>query len=159
GICFIAAALSLVTGIQARLSAALLALTFLLFVVLMHAPSWARAPEDPFVLAIVFRETCFSGGALALAAASLTDPHRMRSAHILATIARYFVAVPVLYFSFLQFMHGDHVPGVPLKPLTPDWLFGHAIWTYLAAVIYAIAGVYLLVGKKTRAAATWLGGT
>jgi len=38
GACFIAAALSLVTKIQARLSASLLALTFFLFVVLMDAP-------------------------------------------------------------------------------------------------------------------------
>src|SRR6516225_9083159 len=36
GTCFIAATLSLVTGIQARLSAILLALTFFLFVALMH---------------------------------------------------------------------------------------------------------------------------
>jgi uncharacterized membrane protein YphA (DoxX/SURF4 family) len=31
------------------------------------------------------------------------------------------------------------------------------IWTYLAAVVYAAAGVPLLLGKKTRAAATWIG--
>src|SRR5262249_29882219 len=37
GACFIAAALSLVTGIQTRLAASLLALTFFLFVVLMDA--------------------------------------------------------------------------------------------------------------------------
>jgi uncharacterized membrane protein YphA (DoxX/SURF4 family) len=54
-------------------------------------------------------------------------------------------------------MHGNHVPGIPLKPVTPEYVFGHAIWTYLAAVVYAIAGILLLVGKKTRAAATWLG--
>jgi uncharacterized membrane protein len=42
GACFIAAALSLVTGIQSRLSASLLALTFFLFVVLMDAPAWAE---------------------------------------------------------------------------------------------------------------------
>ena len=33
------------------------------------------------------------------------------------------------------------------------------IWTYLAAVVYAIAGAFLLAGKKTRAAAAWLGYT
>ena len=33
------------------------------------------------------------------------------------------------------------------------------MWTYLAAVMYAVTGVLLLVGKKTRAAATWLGVT
>ena len=156
GACFVAAALSLVTGIQGRLSAILLALTFFLFVLLMHAPGWAQNPRDRFALTVALREISFSGGALALAA-SLTGQGRRRSAHILATIARYFVAIPVLFFSFEQFMHGDHVPGIPLKPLTPTWIYGHAIWTYLAAVVYAVTGILLLVGKKTRAAAAWLG--
>ncbi len=156
GACFIAAALSLVTGIEARLAASLLALTFFLFVVLMHAPAWAHNPRNRFGLTIVLREISFSGGALALAA-SLSEQWREFGEHILATIARYFVAIPVLFFSFEQFLHGDHVPGIPLEPLTPQWIYGHAVWTYLAAVVYAVAGTMLLVGKKTRAAATWLG--
>ena len=158
GACFIAAALSLATGIQARLAASLLALTFFLFVVLMHFPAWLRHPHNRFALTFVLRELSFSGGALALAT-SLSEDWRNRGTNILATIARYFVAVPVLFFSFEQFLHGDHVPGIPLEPLTPTWLFGHAIWTYLAAVVYAVAGILLMIGKKTRAAATWLGVT
>jgi uncharacterized membrane protein YphA (DoxX/SURF4 family) len=154
GACFIAAALSLVTGIQARLAASLLALTFFLFVALMYIPATLRHPDNRIFPTIALRETSFSGGALALAA-TLTEPLRKR--RVLATIARYFVAIPVLFFSFEQFMHGDHVPGVPLEPLTPTWIYGHAIWTYLAAVVYAVTGILLLIGKKTRAAATWLG--
>ena len=156
GACFIAATLSLVTGIQARLSASLLALTFFLFVVLMHAPSWAQNPRNRFALAVVLREISFSGGALALAA-SLTEQSRERRKHILATIARYFVAIPVLFFSLEQFMHGNYVPGIPLERMTPGYIYGHAVWTYLAAMVYAVAGTLLLAGKKTRAAATWLG--
>jgi uncharacterized membrane protein YphA (DoxX/SURF4 family) len=156
GTCFIAAALSLVTRIQARLSASLLAFTFFLFVVLMDAPAWAQNPRNRLGLVLALRELSFSGGPLALAA-SLTGQGRERGSHILATIARYFVAIPVLFYSFEQFIHGNHVPGVPLEPLTPQWLYGHAIWTYVAAVVYAVAGTLLLVGKKTRAAATWLG--
>lgn len=156
GACFIAAGLSLVTGIQVRLSASLLALTFFLFVVLMDAPAWAHAPLNRFAPTLALRELCFSGGPLALAA-SFSKQWRERGTHILATIARYFVAIPVLFYSFEQFMHGDHVPGVPLKRLTPDYVYGHAIWTYLAAAVYAIAAALLLVGKKTRAAATWVG--
>ncbi|HYL61755.1 MAG TPA: hypothetical protein VE077_03960 [Candidatus Methylomirabilis sp.] len=156
GACFIAAGLSLVTKIQARLAASLLALTFLLFVVLMDAPALARHPGNRFGQALMLRELSFCGGPLALAA-SLTGQWRERGTHILATIARYFVGIPVLFYSFEQFLHGDHVPGVPLEPLTPQYVYGHAVWTYLAAVVYAVAGIMLLVGKKTRAAATWLG--
>jgi uncharacterized membrane protein YphA (DoxX/SURF4 family) len=156
GACFIAAPLSIVTRIQARLSASLLALTFFLFVVLMDAPAWVQNPRDRIALTLTLRELAFSGGALALAA-SLTEQWRERGTHIFATIARYFVAIPVLFFSFEQFMHGKHVPGVPLERITPDYIYGRVIWTYLAAVVYAVAGIPLLLGKKTRAAATWIG--
>lgn len=156
GACFIAAALSLVTGIQTRLAASLLALTFFLFVVLMDAQFWVHHPRDRFGLTFVLRELSFSGGPLALAA-SLGGLGHERGKRIFATIGRYFVAVPVLFYSFEQFMHADHVPGVPLEPLTPAYIYGHAIWGYLAAVVYAVGGILLLVNKKTRAAATWVG--
>ncbi len=158
GACFIAGAVSVVTGIQARLAASLFALTFFLFVALMDFPAWTQDPRDRFASALMLRELSFSGGALALAA-SLSEQRHARAARILATIARYFVAIPVFYYSFEQFMHGDHVPAVPLERETPGWVWGHAIWTYLAAVAYAVAGPLLLVGKKARAAATWLGVT
>lgn len=158
GACFIAAALSLVTGIEARLAAILLALTFALFVALMHAPSWVHDPQNRFALAVALRETSFSGGALALAV-TLTRASREGGTLFAETIARYFVAIPVLFFSFEQFMHGKYVPGIPLDRLTPDYVYGHGIWTYVAAVVYAIVDILLLVGRKTRAAATWLGAT
>jgi uncharacterized membrane protein YphA (DoxX/SURF4 family) len=156
GACLIAGALSLVTRIQTGLAAGLLALTFFLFVVLMHGPSWAQDPRNRFALTVALRELSFSGGALALTA-SLNKQWSEPGTDVLATIARYFVAIPVLFFGFEQFLHGKNVPGIPLKPLTPEYVYGHAIWTYLAAVVYAVAGSLLLVGKKTRAAATWLG--
>jgi len=158
GACFIAAALSLVTRIQLRLSASLLALTFFLFVVLMDVPGWAQDPRNRFAPTLALRELSFSGGPLALAA-SLTEQGSERLRHMLPTIARYFIAIPVLFFGFEQFLHGNYVPGIPLDRVTPEWVYGHAIWTYLAAVVYAIAGTLLLIGKKTRRAAIWLGWT
>jgi uncharacterized membrane protein YphA (DoxX/SURF4 family) len=155
GACFIAAGLSIVTRIQSRLAASLLALTFFLFVLLMDVPAWTQNPRDPFRLTLALRELAFSGGALALAA-SLTD-QRERGRSMLARIARYFIAIPVVIYSFEQFRHSDHVPGVPLARLTPQYVYGHAIWTYFAATLYSVGGVLLLVGKKTRAAATWVG--
>ena len=156
GTCFIAAPLSFATKFQVRLSASLLALTFFLFVVLMDAPGWIRHPHSRFALAYGLRELSFGAGPLALAA-SLSEEWRSRGTHILATIARYVLAVAVLVYSFEQFMHGDHVPGVPLEMVTPAWILGHAIWTYVAAAAYAVGGILLLVGKRTRAAAAWVG--
>jgi uncharacterized membrane protein len=156
GAAFIAAALSMVTGIRARLSAFLFASTMFLFVLLIMIPGWAQDPRDRFALALVLRELSFGSGALALVA-TLSEPGR--SAHLLATLARTVIATAVLYYSVEQFLHGRYVPAVPLNRLTPEWVYGHALWTYLAAVAYAVAGTFLLVGKKTRAAATWLGAT
>ena len=158
GVCFIAAPLSLVTRIQARLAAGLLALTFLLFVALMDAPAWAHDPRNRFAAALTLRELSFSGGALALAAGLAAEASE-HGGRVFATIARYFVAIPVLFYSFEQFRHADHVPGVPLERMTPPYIHGHSFWTYLAAAVYAVAGTLLLAGKKTRAAATWLGFT
>lgn len=156
GTCLILAALSLVTRIQTRLSASLLALMFFLFVVLMDIPGWLHHPRNRFGLTFVLRELSFSGGPLALAA-GLSEDWSERGARIFAAMARYFIAIPVLFYSFEQFLHGEHVPGIPLELVTPTYVFGHAVWTYFAAVVYAIAGSFLLFGRKTRAAATWVG--
>jgi len=156
GACFIAAGLSLVTRVRARLAASLLALTFFLFVVLMDVPAWTRNPGNRFAAALALRELSFGAGALALAV-SLSDTWRERGTHILLTVARYFIAIPVLFYSLQQFLHADYVAGIPLKMVTPGFVFGHAIWTYLTAVVYAVAGTLLLIGRKTRAAASWIG--
>jgi len=156
GTCLIAAAFSLVTGIWVRLSSSLLALMFFLFVVLMDAPGCMRDPHNRFAIILAFRELSFCAGPLALAA-SLSQQQSPRVARVAATIARYFIAVPVLFYAVEQFLHADHVPGIPLEKMTPGWLFGHAIWTYLTAVMYVIPGILLLVGKKTRTAAAWVG--
>lgn len=158
GAAFIAAALALVTRIRARLAASLLASTFLCFVVFMDIPGWLQDPRDRFGLTLALRELAFSGGALALATALPGWSNETRRA-TLATVARYFVAIPVVVYGVQQLMHGDHVPGVPLNKLMPEYVPGHAIWTYAAGVIFLVAGSLLLVGRKRRAAATWLGAT
>ena len=158
GASFIAAAFALVTRIRARLAASLLALTFFCFVVLMDIPSWLQDPRDRFGLTLALRELSFSGGALALSVTLpgwKSEPRR----DLLATVARYFIAIPVLVYGVQQLMHGDHVPGVPLKKMMPEYVVGHAIWTYLAGAIFLLLASLLLVGRKRRMAATWIGAT
>jgi uncharacterized membrane protein len=156
GACFIAASFSLVTKIQARLAASLVALTFFLFVALMDAPGWARHPGNRIFAMLTLRELAFSGGALALAA-SLAEQAHMQGSRIFATIARYFVAIPVVVYSIAQFIHADLLPAVPLQRATPDYIWGHSLWAYVAGLVYLFGGILLLIGKKTRVAATWVG--
>lgn len=156
GTCFLAAGLSLVTRVHARLAASLVALTFFLFVLLMDVPGWLRQPGNRFALALALRELAFCGGALAGAAALTGQRH---VAAIQARVARYFLAIPILFYSFEQFLHGNYVPGIPLNRLTPPGPFGQDFWTYFAAVIYAVAGVLLLLNQRARTAATALGVT
>jgi uncharacterized membrane protein len=73
GGCFIAAALSLVTRIQARLAASMLGLTFFLFVVPMDAPTWARYRQNRIFLALALRELSSAVAPLALAASLSTE--------------------------------------------------------------------------------------
>ncbi len=155
GACFILAGLSLATKIRSGLAASLLALAFFLFVVLMDAPGWAEAFHSRFAAALMLRELAFSAGPLALAA-SLGALGRSRG-KLAATVARYFIAVGVVFYAVEQFLHGHHVPGLPLEAVTPAGIFGHAVWTYLAALVYAVGGILLLIGKRTLAAATAVG--
>jgi uncharacterized membrane protein len=154
---FIAAGFSMVTGILARLSASVVAATFLLFLLVMDVPVLARQPTvGGFTLAL--RGLAFSGGALALAS-TMTRRSHAPGADLMATIARYFVTIPVLWFSFEQFRNGDSLAAVPLGVPTPDYVVGGAVWTYLAAAVYAVAGALLLVNRMPRDAALWLGAT
>jgi uncharacterized membrane protein YphA (DoxX/SURF4 family) len=153
GACFIAASFSMVTRIQARLSASLVALTFFIFVMTMDAPGWATQPTNRFFAILTLRELSFCAGALAYAA-TLAYQDGAKNSHIFATIARYIVGISILLYSFEQFMHPDHVPGVPLEPLTPAYIPAHALWSYVAAIGYLVAGIFLLTGKRTRPAAT-----
>jgi len=52
---------------------------------------------------------------------------------------------------------GGQITAVPLERLTPTWIPGHLLWTYLTGAVYAVAGVCLLLNKRARLAATWTG--
>ncbi|MGA7891904.1 MAG: hypothetical protein WCA49_01645, partial [Candidatus Sulfotelmatobacter sp.] len=50
-----------------------------------------------------------------------------------------------------------NVPGVPLEKLTPVWIPGRLLIDYLTGGILVIAGASILLARKTRMAATYLG--
>ena len=48
-------------------------------------------------------------------------------------------------------------PGVPLEKLMPAWIPGRLLIGYLTGAILLVAGACILLAKKTRMAATYLG--
>jgi uncharacterized membrane protein YphA (DoxX/SURF4 family) len=48
-------------------------------------------------------------------------------------------------------------PGVPLEKLMPEWIPGRLLIGYLTGAILLVAGVAILLARKTRTAATYLG--
>ena len=75
----------------------------------------------------------------------------------LITVGRVLVAIAALFFGVEHFLHPAGCPGVPLEKLTPAWIPGRLLIGYLTGAILVVAGVGILLAKKTRTAATYLG--
>jgi uncharacterized membrane protein len=156
GMCLIAAALSITVQIQSPLAAMLLGAMFFLFVVLMDIPGVIAEPGNRISWTLALRETAFSGGGLAYAGSHWSSGGR-RGVPWLVTVARFFIAIPAVFYGVEHFPHPANAPGVPLEKIMPLWIPGRLEWAYLAGVVLVVAGVALIINKKAQRAATYLG--
>lgn len=157
GVALVAASLSILLKRRVRLSATLLGIMFFLFVVMMDIPGVVAGPGDRFSWALALRELSFSGAAFALAG-SQGKHGRARGMSWLVRLGRYFIAIPAIFYGIENLLHPGYAPGVPLRRITPAWIPGHSLWGYFAGAVLLVAGPYLLMNRKTREAATYLGG-
>jgi uncharacterized membrane protein len=173
GLAFLGAALSIAVLVKerlARLAAALVGMTLLVFVFVMDLPAVVANPGNRFFWALALRQLAFSGGAFAFAMWPLST-RRTRSTRptqsspalrtsvtaAWSAIPRLFVGAASLFYGVEHLLHPEYVPGVPLQKLTPDWIPGRIFLSYFVGVILILAGVCLLVNRKARTAATTLG--
>ncbi|HTT19976.1 MAG TPA: hypothetical protein VMG82_13580 [Candidatus Sulfotelmatobacter sp.] len=156
GTCLIAAALSITVEIQSPLAATLLGAMFFSFVCLMDIPGVIAEPGNRFSWTLALRETAFSAGGLAYAGAHWSSGGR-RGVPWLVTIARFFIAIPAVFYGVEHFPHPMNAPGVPLEKIMPPWIPGRPEWAYLAGIVLVVAGIALLINKKAQMAATYLG--
>jgi len=136
-------------------------MTLLIFVFVMDLPAVVANPGNRFFWALALRQLAFSGGAFAFAmspwSVRTSQPWRVRPTGALAALPRFFVGIPSLFYGVEHLLHPEYVPGVPLQKLTPEWIPGRIFLSYFVGVILILAGVCLIVNKKTRLAATFLG--
>lgn len=156
GACLICAALSFVTGKLSGLAAALFGIMILLFELFISIPGVIKAPGNRIVWAVALRDFSFSASALAFAATH-TETWKTHGKHAVITLARFFIAIPTLFFAIEYFLHPQSAPGVPLALQLPAWIPAHLFIDYLTATVFLVTSLCLLLNKKPRAAATWLG--
>ena len=157
GFALIAASLSIATRIQVRWSGLLFGIMMVLFVAMLHVPRALASPQDRFAWTIVIREMSFAGGGWTLAGEAMREHGRGQGGSKLVAVGRVLVAIAATFFGVENFLHTANVPGVPLEKLMPVWIPAHALIGYLTGVILFVAGAAILVGRKTRMAATYLG--
>src|ERR1700679_3943168 len=153
GFALLAASLSIATKIQVRWSGLLFGIMMFLFVAMVHIPRVLASPKDRFTWVIVVREMSFAGGAWILAANTM----REQSKNKLINVGRVLIAIAAIFFGVEHFLHPAGCPGVPLEKLTPAWIPGRLLVGYLTGAILLVAGAIILLDKKTRIAATYLG--
>jgi uncharacterized membrane protein len=153
GFALLAASLSIATRTKVRWSGLLFGIMMVLFVAMLHIPRALASPKDRIAWVIVFREMSFAGGAWILAAHAMGGQGKSKLTHV----GRILVAIAAIFFGVEHFLHPAGCPGVPLEKLTPAWIPGRLLIGYLTGAILLVAGTSILLDRKTRIAATYLG--
>jgi len=153
GCALLAASLSIATKIQVRWSGLLFGLMMFLFVAMLMIPGALANPRNRIAWTLVFRESSFGSGAWILAGKAMGG----RGGNRLITVGRMVIAIAAIFYGVEHFLHPANVPGVPLEKLMPAWIPGHWLISYLTGAFLVVAGVSILLNKKTRMAATYLG--
>ncbi len=156
GACLILGGLSIVVQRHARLAAGCFGVMLLFFELIMHIPRVVAAPHSRIAWAIAIRDLSFSCGALSLAV-TRSKEWETTGKHWLISTARVGIGGAVVFFAVEQFLHPECAPAIPLRVLTPTSIPFHLFWPYLTGVIYVVAGVCLIINKKTHLAAAWIG--
>lgn len=157
GCALLAASLSIATKIQVRWSGLLFGIMMFLFVAMMDLPGTLANVHDRISWALMFREMSFGAGGWMLAASAM-DGRQAQGRSRLVTVGRVVIGGAAVLYGVEHFIHPVNVPGVPLEKLMPTWIPARPLIAYLTGAILLAAGVCMLLGRKTRMAATYLGG-
>ena len=160
GFGLLAASLSIATRIQVRWSGLLFGIMMFLFVATMDIRGPLANPRDRFAWAYVIREMSFGGGGWILAGNALREQSREQGGgqgSKLITVGRVLIAIAAIFYGVEHFLHPLGCPGLPLEKVMPEWIPARPLIGYLTGAILLLAGAAILLARKTRLAATYLG--
>jgi len=152
GFALLAASLSIATKIQVRWSGLLFGAMMFLFVAMMDIPGTLADPRNRFSWTLTLREMAFGGGGWLLAGNALREQGRR-----FIIVGRVLIGIAATFYGVETFRHPTSCPGIPLEKLMPAWIPGQLLIGYVTAAILVVAGASILLAKKTRMAATYLG--
>jgi uncharacterized membrane protein len=155
GVGLVAASLSIATKIQVRWSGLLFGIMMFLFVAMMDLPGTLADPHNRFNWTLMLREMAFGGGGWMLAGSAMAT--RDGQGNKLITVGRIVVSIAAIFYGVEHFLHPVNVPGVPLEKLMFLWIPGRLLISYLTGAILLVAGISILLNKKARMSATYLG--
>jgi uncharacterized membrane protein len=154
GFALLAAALSFVVMRFVRWSSLLFAAMIFLFVLLIHVPNVITHPKERIYWVVMLRDLAFGAGGLAYFGTFRGKVDRVSRAVV---VARVCIAVAVVFFGIEYFLHPEVAWGVPLAKLTPAWVPFPFFWAWLDGAVLLVAGLCLLIDKRSRVAATLVG--
>jgi uncharacterized membrane protein len=152
----IAAGVSIAANRFVKLSATLLGLMLLSFVVLMHIPNFLSEPTNRFAFNYILRDLSFAAGAIALSCVPRAGSNPVL-ARRLATSARVVLGAIAVVFGVEHFLFPQFVPVIPLPGELPAWMPMHRVISYATGSILVVTGAALLLNRRPRLAATLLG--
>src|SRR5579864_2920977 len=156
GFALLAASLSIATKIQVRWSGLLFGIAMFSFVAMLDIPGSLATPRDRFGWTLTLREMLFGGGSWILAGNAMREQGRGQGSRLI-TVGRVIIGIAAIFYGIENSLHTANVPGVPLEKLMPAWIPAHLFIGWLTGAILVVAGVCMLLNKKTRMAATYLG--
>ena len=156
GVAHLAAALSFVARRCIRWSAIFLAIMFALFVLLLWLPSAVRHPAIRITWIVTVRETTFAMGGLALFATTVRGRFPRLSSR-LATLAKFWTGILLIFFGIENILYPQYSPGVPDTQPTASWVPLPHMIAFLTGVLLIAFGVAMFVSKYAASAGAFAG--
>jgi|SRR5579872_140865 len=152
----LAASLSIATKIQVQWSGLLFGIMMFLFVAMMDLPGTLANVHNRISWVLLCREMSFGSGGWILAGDAMARRNAQAGSKLI-TVGRVVIGIAAIFYGVEHFLHPINAPGVPLEKLMPAWIPGRLLIGYLTGAILLVAGAAILLGRKARVAATYLG--